>query len=67
VVSGLGPAVLSRLAVHDDLGDGRLVEVATEGLDLDRSIRAVWSRRRELPGPARRLLAQVRAAGRSGT
>lgn len=66
VASGLGPAVLSRLAVQDDLDDGRLVAVATDGLDLDRSIRAVWSRRRDLPGPARRLLAQVRAAGRSG-
>lgn len=42
VVAGVGPAVLSRFAVRTELGSGRLVEVAVEGLDLSRRLRAVW-------------------------
>jgi DNA-binding transcriptional LysR family regulator len=53
--SGTAPAVLSALAVADDIAAGRLVEVASE-LPLDRILRAVWSRGRELPEPARHLL-----------
>jgi DNA-binding transcriptional LysR family regulator len=45
VLEGAGPAVLSVLAVDADLAEGRLVEVAVEGLDL----------RRQLPG-GRRLI-----------
>jgi DNA-binding transcriptional LysR family regulator len=53
---GEGPAVLSALAVADDLDTGRLVAVPTEGISLTRSLRAVWLTDRPLPPLARRLL-----------
>lgn len=61
VEGGLGPAVLSRLAVRVEVADGRLIEVPTVDLDLRRSIRAVWSGGRRLRGPAKQLLASVGA------
>jgi molybdate transport repressor ModE-like protein len=57
VVEGAGPAVLSVLAVDVDLTEGRLVEVATDGLDLRRQLRAVWPGGRRLIGSAAELLA----------
>nr|WP_269778550.1 LysR family transcriptional regulator [Microlunatus antarcticus] len=54
--AGAGPAVLSRLAVGDDLDRGRLVEVATTGVDLTRVLRAVWVPGRRPSPPARDLL-----------
>lgn len=57
VIAGAGPAVMSELAVAADLADGRLVEVAVAGLDLRRTLRAVWPRGRKLVGPAASLLA----------
>ena len=57
---GEGPAVLSRLAVADDLESGRLVQVPVTGVDLTRTIRAVWVSDTTLSPLARRLL---RAAG----
>jgi DNA-binding transcriptional LysR family regulator len=42
VEAGAGPAVLSRLAVHAELGAGRLVKVDVTGLHLQRNLRAVW-------------------------
>ncbi|GAB2749866.1 LysR family transcriptional regulator [Sinomonas atrocyanea] len=42
VAAGLGPGVVSRLAVQAALRGGRLVEVATPGLKLGRVLRAVW-------------------------
>ncbi len=56
VASGIGPAVLSRLAVADELADRRLVAVAIAGLPLSRSIRAVWKARSELSPLAKQLL-----------
>jgi DNA-binding transcriptional LysR family regulator len=53
---GEGPAVLSALAVADDLDTGRLVAVPTEGIKLTRSLRAVWPTDRPLPPLARDLL-----------
>lgn len=53
---GEGPAVLSALAVAEDISAGRLVAVPTEGIDLTRSLRAVWLKSRPLPPIARRLL-----------
>jgi DNA-binding transcriptional LysR family regulator len=53
---GEGPAVLSALAVADDLDAGRLVAVPTEGVRLARSLRAVWPTDRPLPPLARDLL-----------
>jgi len=51
-----GPAVLSALAVAADVEAGRLVTVATEGIDLARTLRAVWPRDRPLPPLGQRLL-----------
>lgn len=42
VAAGAGPAVLSDLAVRDDVSTGRLVQVAVRGVDLRRRLRAVW-------------------------
>src|SRR6266511_5108278 len=48
VAGGTGVAILSTLAVASELADGRLVEVPTTGLDLRRSLRAVWPKGRRL-------------------
>lgn len=53
---GEGPAVLSALAVAADVDAGRLVAVATEGIDLTRVLRAVWPETRPLAPLAERLL-----------
>lgn len=53
---GDGPAVLSALAVAEDVEAGRLVSVQTEGIELSRALRAVWPADRPLPPLARRLL-----------
>jgi DNA-binding transcriptional LysR family regulator len=59
--SGVAPAVLSALTVQDDLAERRLVAVPTEAnLRLERSLRAVWLRGRELPESALRLLQVAR-------
>ncbi|GGZ40985.1 transcriptional regulator [Streptomyces inusitatus] len=56
VVSGAGPAVLSELAVTEELTARRLTEIHLHGIPLRRALRAVW-RRSQLPtGPARDLL-----------
>jgi DNA-binding transcriptional LysR family regulator len=57
VESGAGAGVLSRLAVADALAAGRLVEVRTDGLDLGRTLRAVWATKQPSPA-ARALLSQ---------
>lgn len=57
VIAGTAPAVLSELAVAADLAEGRLVEITVEGLDLHRTLRAVWPQGRKLIGPAAELLA----------
>ena len=64
VLAGAGPAVLSRLAVADDLLAGRLRHVPVAGLDLRRRLRAVWTGPRVPPaGGVRVLLAHIGAAG----
>ncbi|GAA2232018.1 LysR family transcriptional regulator [Streptomyces amakusaensis] len=56
VVSGAGPAVLSELAVTEELTARRLTEIHLHDIPLHRALRAVW-RRSQLPtGPARDLL-----------
>ena len=60
VVAGAGPAVLSELAVADDLASGRLAQVSLVGIDLRRALRAVWVGSRVPPaGAARDLLGHV--------
>jgi DNA-binding transcriptional LysR family regulator len=56
VAGGTGVAVLSTLAVAGELADGRLVEIPITGLDLNRSLRAVWPRGRRLIGAASEFL-----------
>ncbi|MGU3432489.1 LysR family transcriptional regulator [Actinomycetes bacterium M1A6_2h] len=56
VGGGLAPAVLSHLAVSDDIAAGTLVRVRTRDVDLRRSLRAVWPSGRTLRGPASDLL-----------
>jgi DNA-binding transcriptional LysR family regulator len=60
VLAGAGPAVMSRLAVADDLAIGRLRAVDIPELDLRRRLRAIWSGGR-VPGagPVRDLLAHI--------
>ena len=53
---GEGPAVLSALVVAADVDAGRLVAVPTEGIDLARTLRAVWPEDRPLAPLASRLL-----------
>ncbi|MFF8386699.1 LysR family transcriptional regulator [Streptomyces kanasensis] len=60
-VSGAGPAVLSELAVTEELASRRLAEVPVEGVDLRRALRAVWPRGPRPTGPARDLLSLSRA------
>jgi DNA-binding transcriptional LysR family regulator len=60
VIAGTGPAVMSELAVRTDLTEGRLVEVVTEGIDLRRTLRAVWTSGSTPLGPAAELLGVVR-------
>lgn len=56
VEAGAGPAVLSDLAVRDDVAAGRLVAVGVRGLDLSRTLRAVWPAGQRLSGPGADLL-----------
>ncbi|MBB2911530.1 DNA-binding transcriptional LysR family regulator [Streptosporangium becharense] len=53
---GAAPAVLSGYAVETELVTGRLIEVPTRGIDLERRLRAVWRRGRTPTGPAATLL-----------
>lgn len=61
VSSGAGPAVLSRLAVTEALRSKDLVQVPVAGVDLGRRLRAVWTGRRRLAGPARDLVDLARS------
>ena len=66
VVAGAGPAVMSRLAVADDVKIGRLRVVPIPELNLRRQLRAIWVGGRVPPaGAVRDLLAHIttRAAG----
>jgi DNA-binding transcriptional LysR family regulator len=66
VLAGAAPAVLSTLTVADALATGRLVQVATVGIALDRTLRAVWIGSPQPPsGPVRELVAVAESrAGR---
>ena len=62
VESGVAPAVLSRLAVHGDVRDARLVAVPIAGGGPTRTIRVLWSRAAPLSPAAKRVLAQIHEA-----
>ncbi|MEB3065448.1 LysR family transcriptional regulator [[Mycobacterium] zoologicum] len=60
VLAGAGPAVMSRLAVADDLAVGRLRRVVVPELDLHRDLRAIWTGGRTPPaGAVRDLLSHI--------
>jgi len=61
VLAGAGPAVMSRLAVADDLAVGRLHAIAVRELDLRRKFRAIWVGGRTPPaGAIRDVLSHIR-------
>ena len=43
VLAGAGPAVLSELTVAEDIGSHRLARVPVAGVNLRRSLRAIWA------------------------
>jgi DNA-binding transcriptional LysR family regulator len=55
-IAGSGPAVLSSLAVAGELHTGELIPVPCPELQLQRTIRAIWSPRRPLRGAAAYLV-----------
>ncbi|RBM21507.1 LysR family transcriptional regulator [Prauserella sp. PE36] len=62
VEAGLGPAVLSSLALAEDVAQGKVVVVPTSGLDLQRSLRLVLRAGEQLSPALRDVVA---AAGGS--
>jgi DNA-binding transcriptional LysR family regulator len=63
VLAGAGPAVLSRLAVTDDLAVGRLRAVAIPELNLRRQLQAIWVGGRTPPaGAIRDLVSHIISA-----
>jgi DNA-binding transcriptional LysR family regulator len=65
VLAGAGPAVLSELAVTDDVSRHRLQRVEVTGVDLARVLRAIWLGPRTPPaGAVRDLISHI--TGRSG-
>jgi molybdate transport repressor ModE-like protein len=64
VAAGAGPAVLSDLAVRDDVAAGRVVAVSVRDVDLTRLLRAVWPRGQRPGGAARDLLVIAGRASR---
>lgn len=66
VLAGAGPAVMSRLAVADDLAAGRLRAINIPELDLRRQLRAIWVGGRTPPaGAIRDLLSHIRSRRRT--
>ncbi|MFD4367353.1 LysR family transcriptional regulator [Rhodococcus sp. NPDC058521] len=61
VIAGVGPAVMSTLAVSDQVASGEMKIVPVEGLDLTRTLRAVWRPPRRLDGPAGELVSIARS------
>ncbi|HEX2322075.1 MAG TPA: LysR substrate-binding domain-containing protein [Streptosporangiaceae bacterium] len=60
VLAGAGPAMLSELAVSEDLASRRLTRVPVADLDLHRALLAIWTGGAVKPsGAARHLLAHV--------
>jgi len=61
-LTGLGPVVLSELALGADLAAGRLVEIEADDLSLQRPLSAVWRRDQPLTEAAANLLRVVLAS-----
>jgi molybdate transport repressor ModE-like protein len=68
VLAGAGPAVISRLAVADDLAVGRLRAVTVPELNLRRQLQAIWVGGRTPPaGAVRDLLSHITSADAAPT
>ncbi|MFC4943802.1 LysR family transcriptional regulator [Pseudonocardia sp. GCM10023141] len=67
VLAGGGPALLSELVVATDIAAGTLVEVPTIGIDLHRTLRAVWAAGTRPAGPAARLIDVAVPGGTPGS
>jgi DNA-binding transcriptional LysR family regulator len=67
VLNGVGPAVLSTLAVADPVRTGQLRIVDIDGLEIERSLRAVWAGPRQIEGPAAELIKLIRHGRRERT
>jgi molybdate transport repressor ModE-like protein len=65
-VSGAGPAVLSELAITEELTARRLTSIPLASVDLRRALRAVWPTSHRPTGPARDLLTLTRGRPTSG-
>ena len=65
VAAGAGPAVLSHLAVGEDLDRGVLVDIHVRGVDLTRLLQAVWPAGQRPSTPAQDLL-NIATAAQSG-
>ena len=66
VGSGSYPAVISELAVANELRDGRFVDVPLDDVDLSRSLMAIWRRGARLQvAAAQFLLTACPVAGRA--
>ena len=65
-MSGAGPAVLSELAVTEELAARRLTAVPVEEVGLHRDLRAVWPTSHRPTGPARDLLTLTRGRPTAG-
>lgn len=57
VEAGAGPAVLSSLAVAEEVAEGKLVAVDVADVELTRALRAVWPAGRRLNGVLRDVVA----------
>jgi DNA-binding transcriptional LysR family regulator len=67
VLAGSAPAMLSQLAVADDIASGRLHVVPVENLGLRRALRAVWLGGRTPPaGAVRDLIGHIGSVTRRG-
>ncbi|ORV96975.1 LysR family transcriptional regulator [Mycobacterium kyorinense] len=65
VLAGAGPAVMSRLAVADDLAVGRLRAITIPELKLGRPLRAIWAGGHNPPaGAIRDLLSHINSSTR---
>lgn len=59
LIAGGGPAVISELAVADDIVNGRLAAAPITGLDLNRRFRAIWKGTARPPAGAARGLVTI--------
>lgn len=66
VEAGAGPAVLSSLAVAEDLAAHRLVAVPVAGADLRRTLRIVWPTGRQVNSSALRDVVAVACSADGG-